>query len=105
MLRHGGLVLRELESGTGYVDVSIALSKVLHLVEMKVMRGRLQGVEQLAVYMKQEQRSAGWLVVLDARSPALKKAIAEQIETVAGIVRTIVIDINPSAPSRQGKAS
>jgi len=37
-----------------YVDVSIALSRVLHLVEMKGLRGRLEGVAQIAVYMEQE---------------------------------------------------
>jgi len=54
LLRDGGFVLRELESGIGYVDVSIAPSRVPHLVEMKGLRGRLEGVAQIAVYMEQE---------------------------------------------------
>jgi len=70
-----GVVLRELESGTGYVDVSIALSRVLHLIEMKVLRRRLEGVEQLAAYMQQEGRDEEWLVVIDARPPRRKVGV------------------------------
>jgi hypothetical protein len=101
LLCDGGFVLRELESGIGYVDVSIALSRVLHLVEMKVLRGRLEGIAQLAVYMEQEGRPEGWLVVIDARPPHRKDQLQQEIKTSAGVVRVIVIDINPIAPSRR----
>jgi len=100
LLHGGGFVLRELESGTGYVDLSIALSRVLHLIEMKVLRGRLEGVAQLFVYMKQEARHEGWLVVIDARPPNRKGQLPREIKTSAGVVRVIVIDINPISPSR-----
>ena len=101
LLRDGGFVLRELESGVGYVDVSIALSRVLHLVEMKVLRGRLEGAAQLAAYMEQEGRPEGWLVVIDARPPHRKGQLQQEIKTAAGVVRVVVIDINPIAPSRR----
>jgi hypothetical protein len=101
VLRDSGLVLRELESGTGYVDVSIVLSRVLHLIEMKVLRGQLKGIAQLAEYMRQERRDEGWLVVVDARPHGQKVGIAEKIKTHAGLVRVIVVDINPVAPSRR----
>jgi hypothetical protein len=101
VLRDGGYVLRELESGTGYVDLSILLARTLHLVEMKVLRGALQGAAQLAVYMRQEGRREGWLVVIDARKPGSKQPLPDQVRTTAGIVRVIVVDINPLAPSRR----
>ena len=69
LLHGGGYVLREIKSGTGYVDISLALSRVLHVIELKVLRGRFEGVAQLLVYMKQEGRREGWLVVIDARPP------------------------------------
>jgi len=100
LLHGGGFVLRELESGIGYVDVSIALSRVLHLIEMKVLRGRLEGVAQLFVYMKQEGRREGWLVVIDARPRNRKGQLPHEIKASAGVVRVVVIDINPIAPSR-----
>jgi hypothetical protein len=101
VLRAGGYVLREIESGTGYIDVSILLSRVLHLAELKVLRKRLDGVEQLAAYMKQEERKEGWLLVFDARRADKRRAIPAQIKTPAGLVRVLVIDINPVAPSRR----
>jgi hypothetical protein len=101
VLRDGGYVLRELESGSGYVDISILLSRVLHLVEMKILRGRLDGVEQLAVYMKQEARPEGWLIAIDARPPNRKTPVAPEIRTSSGIVRVLTVEINPTPPSRQ----
>jgi hypothetical protein len=72
VLLDGGYVLRELEYGTGYVDVSVILSRALHVMELKILRGPFQGVEQLTVYMKQEKRREGWLVVFDAKAPNAK---------------------------------
>jgi hypothetical protein len=105
VLREGGYVLREIESGTGYIDVSILLSRALHLAELKVLRGRLDGVEQLAVYMKQESRTEGWLVVFDARRADKRKALPADIKTASGLVRVLVVDINPVAPSKRKRQS
>ena len=93
-------MLREIESGTGYVDISLALSRVLHVIELKVLRGRFEGVAQLLVYMKQEGRREGWLVVIDARPPNRKSQLPHEIRTSGCVVRVIVIEINPIAPSR-----
>lgn len=100
LLHGGGYVLRELESGTGYVDLSIALSRVLHLIEMKVLRGQFEGVAQLVVYMKQERRREGWLVVIDPRLAHRRSELPQTVKTAAGVVRIVAIDINPIPPSR-----
>jgi len=63
-----GLVLREFASGIGFVDVGIAFASVLHLIELKILKGQLTGANQLAAYMRTEGRNEGWLVLIDTRS-------------------------------------
>lgn len=96
-----GLVLRELVSGIGFVDVSIIFSaRTLHLVELKILTGAFVGVSQLEVYMKNENRKEGWLLVLDSREATKKTKIPNVISSKYGTIRTLVIDINPTAPSK-----
>lgn len=97
----GGELLRELASGIGFVDIAVRLGSVSHLVELKVLRGKLEGPAQLEVYMKTERRPEGWLVVFDARKPANRSAIASRQQTKAGTVHIVCVDINPIPPSRR----
>jgi hypothetical protein len=97
-----GVVLKEFQSGTGFVDIGIVLS-ILHIIELKVLaRGSLKGPEQLERYLKNEKRREGWLVVVDARPPGKKKPIPDVVQLKEGrVAHVVVIDINPVAPSRQ----
>lgn len=92
-----GLVLREVASGIGFVDVGISFRGVLHLVELKILSGRLAGAAQLATYMRTEGRDRGWLVLIDARTRRLV-AVPAAIDTPAGLIQTLVVDVNPIAP-------
>ena len=94
-------MLCEIPSGIGFVDVEIKLANVLHLVELKVMTRALKGTRQLQTYMKTERRREGWLVLFDARPPRRKDAVPPQIPTPDGIIRVVVVDINPLPPSRK----
>jgi hypothetical protein len=99
-----GHFLRELTSGVGFVDVAIVLGSVLHLVELKVLRsGDFSGVAQLTEYMRTEQRRQGWLVIFDARTNDQQEVIPPKVDTKYGIVRILVININPIAPSKLKK--
>jgi hypothetical protein len=97
----GGFVLREMASGVGFVDVAIIFASAVHLVEMKVLKsGKLVGVSQLTSYMRTENRKQGWLVVFDARALKDRIELPSVISTDDGVVRLIVVDINPVAPSK-----
>jgi hypothetical protein len=98
--RDSGLILRELFSGIGFVDVAIGLGGTLHLIEMKVIRSTLIGASQLETYMRTENRARGWLVYFDARHPSRRDAIPPSMMTPAGVVTVVAIDINPLAPSK-----
>jgi hypothetical protein len=96
-----GHLLRELPSGVGFVDVGLILGNVLHLVELKVLRGgSFSGVSQLTQYMRTEQRRQGWLVVFDARTQDKQGPLPAKIDTADGTVRVLVININPAAPHK-----
>lgn len=95
-----GIVLREVGSGVGFVDVGVVLCSVLHLVEIKMLQSTAIGFEQIQQYMKNEQRTEGWLVLFDCRPAAKRKDVPATLNTEAGIVRVLTIDINPVAPSR-----
>lgn len=100
-LGSNGLLIRELQSGIGFVDFAIILSRVLHLIEIKVLTRRFEGVSQLAQYMKNETRRNGWLLVLDARPPNQRSVVVpSKLVLPEGVVRVFTIDINPMAPSR-----
>jgi hypothetical protein len=101
VINDAGLVLRELASGIGFVDVSVILSvRTPHLIELKILTKSFVGASQLEVYMKNENRREGWLVVVDARSPVRKANLPSTVATRHGTIRTVVIDINPVAPSK-----
>ena len=95
-----GNLLRELASGIGFVDLVVMFGCVPHLVELKVLQGALTGVAQLATYMATENRQEGWLVVFDARPSERRSTLPATIQTSAGAVRVVAVDINPIAPSR-----
>ncbi len=96
-----GNVLREFASGVGYVDIGIFLS-TLHIVEMKILKtGALVGPAQLDQYLRNEGRTEGWLVVMDARRPDRKPPLPGVVRlTGRRIAHVIVVDINPRPPSR-----
>jgi hypothetical protein len=100
-----GLVLREFASGVGFVDVGIVISKVLHVVELKVLTRSFQGAIQLEQYMQSENRREGWLVVVDARPDKSKTKLPAVISSNHGLIKTIVLDINPTAPSKRKSKS
>ncbi|MDQ6771301.1 MAG: hypothetical protein M3Z54_15130 [Gemmatimonadota bacterium] len=93
-----GLVLREFSSGIGFVDVGISFSGTLHLVELKILTGMLTGPNQLAQYMKSEQRDSGWLLLMDVRAHQKKTSVPATLRFPSGLVRVIVVELNPTAP-------
>jgi hypothetical protein len=96
-----GLVLREFQLGTGFVDVGIVMS-ALHIVEMKILTAKFTGAKQLGHYLRLQGRREGWLVVIDARPPEKKAELPAMVE-LGGRRRAHVIsaDINPVAPSSE----
>jgi len=84
-----GLVLREVVSGIGFVDIGVVLSNRLHVVEMKILSSKFVGVSQLQTYMRTEDRREGWLVVFDARPASRRQPIPETIKTVTGVVKVL----------------
>lgn len=97
VLGNDGLVLREIASGIGFVDVGISFGKTLHLVELKILKGKLSGVNQLAAYMRTEQRREGWLLLIDVRKKR-SATIPETIDTPNGVIKVVTVDANPAAP-------
>lgn len=95
-----GIVLRELASGVGFVDIGILLGQTMHLVEMKILTGRLSGDLQLASYMGTEGRPRGWLVLMDARRHDRRPELPATIEVDEGLINVVRVDLNPVAPSR-----
>jgi hypothetical protein len=93
-----GLVLREVASGIGFVDVAISFGGPLHLIELKILKGTLVGASQLTTYMVHEQRDHGWLLLIDARKTASRADVPTVIKTASGTIRTIVVEINPIPP-------
>ena len=93
-----GLVLREIASGIGFVDVGVSFAGVLHLIELKVLKGQLTGANQLATYMRTEGKGRGWLVLIDARRNRHPDTVPVRIDTPAGPIRTLMVDVNPTAP-------
>ncbi len=107
LLAHGflqghGHFLREFASGVGFVDVGIILSSLLHIVEFKILStGAFTGPSQLEQYLRNEGRKEGWLVVIDARPAHLKTRLPTSVPLANGrIAHVVVVDINPTAPSK-----
>jgi len=99
LLNRSGMVLREFQSGIGFVDVGIFLSSVLHLVEIKVITDDFTGLSQIEQYMKTEKRLEGSLLIFDSREPDKKDDIPSRINTSSGVVKIYRVDINPRVPS------
>ncbi len=97
-----GAAIREAASGSGFVDLLVTFSSgLLHVVELKMLKsGTVPGPTQLATYMGHKNRKEGWLVLFDARKWNRRKPVPAVIKRAAGIVRTILIDMNPVPPSK-----
>lgn len=91
-----GLVLREMSSGIGFVDVGLSFGGVLHLVELKIMKSAATGANQLSQYMRTERRREGWLLLLDVRRT--QDVVPQTFTSAAGVVRTVLVNLNPQAP-------
>jgi len=100
VLGSDGLVLREIASGIGFVDVGISFGRVLHLIELKLLSAQLTGPNQLASYMRTEQRNEGWLLLIDVRRTGNSHAIPAIINTAAGQIKTVTVSANPIAPHK-----
>lgn len=97
-----GILIQELKSGVGFVDIAVVRSAMMHLLELKVLRSNLVGISQLRTYMRIEGRPNGWLLLFDAR-PSGKRIPVPQMKSVPeGTIRIILVDIRPEAPSRAG---
>ena len=99
-ISRSGIVLSEIKSGIGYIDVEIIISSVIHIVELKVITDDLTGVDQLIDYLLTEEKKEGFLVIFDARSPSEKSTFPSVIIDKGCKVHIITIDINPLPPSK-----
>lgn len=99
LMNRSGIVLREIQSGIGFVDVGIILSTTLHLVEIKVLTGDFTGPSQLDQYMKTEKRREGSLLVFDSLKPDNKTPLPTHLRTEAGTIKVYQVNINPRPPS------
>jgi len=100
VLKDQGILLREISSGIGFVDIGVIFSSTLHLVEIKVLTQKFQGPEQLEQYMKNEGRSEGSLLVIDTLKPGNKLDLPKVIPTLSGMIKVYSVDVNPAPPSR-----
>jgi hypothetical protein len=99
LINRSGILLREFQSGIGFVDVGIIFSSTLHLVEIKVITDDFTGLGQLEQYMKTEKRQEGSLLIFDSLKPDEKIDLPARINTSAGVVKIYRVDINPRPPS------
>jgi hypothetical protein len=101
-----GSAIREATSGIGFVDVLVTFSSgLIHVVELKMLKpSDVPGPAQLFTYMRHKQRREGWLVCFDARKSRGTTAVPRVINGTSGVIRTIVVNINPIAPSKLTEA-
>jgi hypothetical protein len=107
VMERNGFVLREVRSGTGFVDILAVFGRSRqYLVELKILRsGTASGLKQLAEYLGLQSLTEGWLVILDARKPRNRLHLQDETVVVDDrTVRRLVIDINPPAPSSLDRA-
>jgi hypothetical protein len=97
-----GAAIREPVVGTGFVDVLVTFSSgLIHVVELKMLKGwSVPGPTQLATYMNHKNRDEGWLVLFDARRWDRKYPVPSKIKVASAVIRTVLIDVNPMAPSK-----
>lgn len=100
VLSGDGLVLREVGSGIGFVDIGILFGRVLHLVELKVLKTKLSGIGQLARYMRNERRDEGWLLLIDVRQMGRMTPTPTTVTTTAGRIRIVRVNANPPPPHK-----
>jgi RecB family endonuclease NucS len=93
-----GLVIREFASGVGFVDVGLSFRGVLHLIELKILKGTLTGVSQLARYMVTESRRTAWLVLIDVRRANKWAPVTQELHVAEGKIRILQVNVNPTAP-------
>jgi len=98
-----GCAIGEAKSGIGFVDMLVTFSSgLVHVIEFKMLKSQdIPGPAQLETYMKHKQRKQGWLVFFDVRRSNAKRAVPSVINRKSRTIRTVVIEINPVAPSRQ----
>jgi hypothetical protein len=98
-----GSAIREGTSGIGFVDVLVTFSSgLVHVVELKMLIGKdVPGPAQLATYMNHKRRREGWLVFFDARRPSVRRAVPAVFKRASGVIRTLLIDVNPVPPSKR----
>ncbi|MEO1019271.1 MAG: hypothetical protein AAFY56_16505 [Pseudomonadota bacterium] len=102
VLNGKGLAFREVGSGIGFVDIVVLLSTTPHLIELKMLKGKMTGASQIQTYMRTEGRNTGWLVLFDARpSHARTEEIPSHIDVLEGRIIVLTIDINPTPPSKK----
>jgi hypothetical protein len=101
-LRDHGAAIREPVVGTGFVDFLVTFSSgLVHVVELKMLKDPgVTGLAQLAAYMKHNNRKEGWLVLFDVRKGNKRQSVAPTMKQKNGTIRTVVIDLNPTAPSK-----
>jgi len=100
VLGNDGLVLREVGSGIGFVDIGISFGRILHLVELKVLKTHLTGAGQLGTYMRTERRKEGWLLLIDVRQARRASATPRALTTSSGRIRIVRVNANPPPPCK-----
>ncbi len=94
-------MFREVGSGIGFVDIVVMLSTTPHLVELKMLKGKMTGASQIQTYMRTEDRATGWLVFFDARpNDSREEEIPATLDVPEGRISVLIIDINPIPPSK-----
>lgn len=99
LVNRPGIVLREISSGIGYVDIGVIFSSILHLVEIKVLTREFKGPAQLEQYMRTERRNEGSLLVIDTLESNNKLDLPRLINTSSGVIKVYLVDVNPVLPS------
>ena len=103
LLDRSGIIIREFQSGIGFVDVGLILGEVLNVIEIKVVNSKFTGYNQLARYMRNESLNVGYLLIFDGRTFGKKTAIPNVLKVQEGIINVYVGDINPEVPSSMNK--
>ena len=99
-----GSAIREGTSGIGFVDVLVTFSSgLVHVVELKMLKGKhVPGPLQLATYMNESgEGRAGWFFSIRNRLRDLPFQPNSRVPS--GVIRTIIIDINPVPPSKRAE--
>jgi hypothetical protein len=96
VINGGGLVIRDMASGTGRLDLCLIYENRKYPIELNIRYGNKypeQGLEQIARYMDQHCCNEGWMVVFDRRKTVKwedklyfkKETVNGKTVTVAGV--------------------